>query len=106
MLYLIKKDGKYALPYNVWILVKQYAGVYNQPVDFNAVNNMRVILLHSLYRKWFGRFILPDNYDLWNQGKRRQWLLKNLVEKNNYKMTEERYKCLKNVSNSQVNILE
>ena len=108
MMYLIKKNNKYSLPYNIWVLVKQYSGVYNIQIDYNTVNTVRVDLLYGLYRKWFGfdMFLLPDYYDFWNQGKRRQWLLRNLVKKNNYKMTEERYKCLKNVSNSQVNILE
>jgi len=59
-MYLIKKDGKYSLPYNVWILVKQYAGVYNLSVNYDNVNNVRVDLLYGLYRHWFGRFILPS----------------------------------------------
>jgi len=106
MLYLIEKDGKYSLPYNVWILVKLYTGVYNLSINFNAVNNVRVDLLYGLYRDWFGRFILPDYYDFWDHRKRRKWLLKNLVEKNNYKMTEERYNKLIVASNSPLNLIE
>lgn len=106
MMYLIKKDDKYALPYNVWILVKQYAGIYNLSVNYDNVNNVRVDLLYGLYRRWFGRFILPDYYDFWAQGKRRKWLLKNLVEKNNYKMTEEMYNSLISASNSPMNLIE
>jgi len=49
---------------------------------------------------------LPDYYDFWGQGKRRKWLLKNLVEKNNYKMTEEMYNSLISASNSPVNLIE
>jgi len=98
-MYLIKKNGKYALPYNVWIMVKQYTGVYNLTTDYIRVNTVRAELLYGLSRRWFGRFVVPDCYDFWYEGKRRQWLLKNLVEKNNYKMTQERYKCLIIVSN-------
>ena len=76
------------------------------PAIANAVNNVRVDLLYGLYRDWFGRFILPDYYDFWGQGKRRKWLLKNLVEKNNYKMTEERYNKLIVASNSPLNLIE
>lgn len=106
MMYLIKKNGKYALPYNIWVIVKQYAGVYNLTTDYSAANTMRAELLYEQYRKWFGRFIIPDYYDLWDEGKRRKWLLKNLVVKNNYKMTEERYNRLILISNSPVNLLE
>ena len=53
MMYLIKKDGKYSLPYNIWIIVKQYTGVYNLSINYNSVNNVRVDLLYGLYRDWF-----------------------------------------------------
>ena len=106
MLYLIKKNDTYALPYNVWTLVKQYAGVYNLHIDYNAMNNVRVALLYGLYREWFGRIIIPDYYDYWRQEKRRKWLLKNLVKKNKYLMTEERYNDLINASIPHANLIE
>lgn len=106
MIYLIKNDGKYSLPYNVWILVKDYTGVYNLSINYDEVNNIRVDVMYGLYRDWFGRFILPDCYDFWNQRERRKWLLKNLVEKNNYKMTNERYNRLIVASNSCLHSIE
>ena len=91
MLYLLEKNGKYALPYYVWNLIKEYTGIFNLSIDYSSLNNIRVDLLYGLYRSWFGRFILPDYYDFWGHTQRRKWLLKNLVKKNNYLMTKARY---------------
>lgn len=91
MLYLIKKDNQYSLPYDVWILIKEYTGIYNVSLDYTSVNAMRVDSLYGLYRSWFGRFIVPDYYDVWRHTQQRKWLLKNLVKKNNYLMTKDKY---------------
>ena len=91
MLYLIEKNGKYALPYNVWDLIKEYTGIFNLSIDYSSVNAMRVDLLYGVYRSWFGRFIVPDYYDVWGHTQQRKWLLKNLVKKNNYLMTKDKY---------------
>jgi len=106
MLYLIKKNGKYTLPYYIWKMVKQYAGIYNLTTDYTAVSNVRTGILYGLHRRWFGRFIIPDNYDFLHVYAKRRWLLKNLVKKNNYKMTEERYNRLIFVSNSPIDLLD
>ena len=108
MMYLIKKNGKYTLPYYIWKMVKQYAGIYkyNLASSWRAVNNVKTGILYGLHRRWFGRFVVPDNYDLWDEYAKRRWLLKNLVEKNNYKMTEERYNRLILVSNSPIDLLD
>ena len=106
MLYLIEKDGKYTLPYVTWKMVKQYDGIYNLTTDYKPVNNVKIGILYGLHRRWFGRFIVPDNYDFMHVYHKRRWLLKNLVEKNNYKMTEERYNKLIVASNSPLNLIE
>lgn len=90
MLYLIKKDNNYILPYNIWELIKKYAGIYKIE-NIHEIHNINTNTLYSLYRDWFGRFILPDNYDEMNNNVKKKWLLKNLVSRNCYIMNENRY---------------
>tara|TARA_B100001175_G_C19442580_1_gene607038 strand:+ start:95 stop:391 length:297 start_codon:yes stop_codon:yes gene_type:complete len=78
MLYLFEQNGKYNLPDDVWNIIKEYAGVYHIN-NVSLVNTISTGDIYSLYRSWFGRFILPDEYDYWNNDIKKKWLFKNLV---------------------------
>ena len=81
----------YFIPEEIWNEIKEYAGIYNLPLNISEIRLLRTDRIYGLYRKWFGRFVLPDRYDYWNVDKQRIWLLKNLVVPTNYKMNRERY---------------
>ena len=89
--YIWLNSSRTFLPYELWNEVKEYAGIYNTPININEIGGLQVDRIYGLYRNWFGRFTLPDYYDTWNLDKQRRWLLKNLVLPTSYKLNQERY---------------
>ena len=89
MLFLFEENGKYYLPDDIWNIIKEYTGVYHIN-NVSLVNTMSIDDIYSLYRSWFGRFILPDEYDDWNNDRKKKWLFKNLVTPN-YLLDKDKY---------------
>ena len=63
MLYLHEENGKYYLPHVIWNMIKEYTGIYHIE-NVTLTRTMPLDNMYSLYRMWFGRFTLPDEYDI------------------------------------------
>ena len=98
MLYLHEENGKYYLPDVIWKMIKEYTGIYHIE-NVTLTRTMPLDNMYSLYRMWFGRFTLPDEYDMWNNNDKKIWLFKNLVSPN-YLLNENKYNDMINMINS------
>lgn len=98
MLYLHEENGKYYLPDVIWKMIKEYTGIYHIE-NVTLTRTMPLDNMYSLYRMWFGRFTLPDEYDIWNNNDKKKWLFKNLVSPN-YLLNEDKYNDMINMINS------
>tara|TARA_Y100000768_G_scaffold387158_1_gene377502 strand:+ start:8407 stop:8709 length:303 start_codon:yes stop_codon:yes gene_type:complete len=100
MLYLYEVNNKYYFPDDIWNIIKEYTGIYHIACNYNDINMLTTGSIYTLYRNWFGRFIISDYYDYWNNDERKKWLLKNLVNRDNYLMNKDKYEDMFYVLNN------
>ena len=98
MLYLHEENGKYYLPDLIWDIIKEYTGIYHIE-NVTLIYTISLDNINTLYREWIGRFILPDEYDTWNNNDKKKWLFKNLISPN-YLLNKDKYNNMINMITS------